>query len=298
MRDLNSLRIFRDVVKAGGYAAAYRQTGQSRATLSRHIAALEEELGARLIERSTRSFRLTGSGRILYERAVELFAGLDETVAVIEDRQHRPQGLVRITVPPSLLQLLIGREILKYLAEAPDVRVQIEATNRVADLRHDNVDLVIRARSNLDYPLDYVPVRLAAMELAIVAQPKWTEKWVQTLEQARENIPVLAWSGTEGESHWTLYDNAGNPKNVALQPRLIVDDIDTLRDATLAGLGMAQIPRVYVQDDLSIGRLVEIKTDFRPPISIVHAVHLGNRGMRPAVRHLLDWLKQATRQLN
>lgn len=298
MRDLNSLRIFRDVVKAGGYAAAYRQTGQSRATLSRHIMALEDELGARLIERSTRSFRLTGSGRILYERAVELLTGLDETVAVIEDRQHRPQGLVRVTIPPSLLQLVIGREILRYLAETPDVQVQIEVTNRVADLRHDNVDFVIRARAKLDYPLDFVPVRLAQMELAIVTHPLWQNEIVETMVETLTRIPVLAWNGTDGEGLWTLFDGQGAPKDFNLRPRLIADDIDTLRDAALAGLGMALIPRIYVHEDLSLGRLVEVRTDVRAPISMIHAVHLGHRGMRPAVRHLLDWLKQATNHLN
>ncbi|QXZ10997.1 LysR family transcriptional regulator [Comamonas sp. Y33R10-2] len=100
MVDLHSLKIFLDVVNAGGYTAAHRKTGQSRATLSRHISELEAALGARLIERSTRSFKLTEQGHILHERSQDIFAQVDDAVALVENLQREPSGIVRAAIPP------------------------------------------------------------------------------------------------------------------------------------------------------------------------------------------------------
>lgn len=296
MRDLNALKAFRDVAKAGGFAAAHRLTGQSRATLSRHIAALEDDIGIHLIERSTRSFRLTGQGQLLLERTLEIFAQLDDAVAEMEDRQHRPQGLVRVALPPSLLRLDIGRKILSFLQEKNDVRIQIEASNREVDIRHEGVDFVIRARTTLDYPLDFVPVPLARMEMAIVAHPSFRLDALRPMRDLVHQIPVLAWSGIDGESRWQLKDG-DRAVDITFTPRLIVDDIVALRDAALCGLGMAMMPRTFVHDDISIGRLFEIESDLKAPDRVLHALHLGQHRMRPAVRQLLDWLKVAARHL-
>jgi len=295
MRDLNALKIFRDVVRAGGFAAAHRETGQSRATLSRTISALEEELGTRLIERSTRSFRLTESGALLYERSRDILGQLDEAIAMVEDRQREPRGLVQLSVPPSLLHLGIGQAILDYMEATPLVQVQMHVSNREVDIRHEGVDFALRARTRLDYPLDFVPVALARMETYLVVHPRWAPQITATLEETVSRVPVIAWRGMSGQGHWQLQTATGEAHDLALSPRLIVDDITTLRDAALAGMGVALIPRTYVAEDVLLGRLIRVSLDLHPPISIVHAVHLGQRGMRPAVRHLLDWLKRASR---
>lgn len=297
VKDLNTLRIFRDVAKVGGFTAAHRETGQSRATLSRHVAALEEELGTRLIERSTRSFRLTDQGQLLYDRAVEIFGQLDEAVAVIEDRQQHPQGLVRVAIPPSILQLGIGQEILKYLKAEKDVRVQVEASNRIVDIRHEGVDFIIRSRGVLDYPLDFVPVPLAKMKLTIVAHPSLQTKLMPTLQETLTRCDAIAWTGISGESHWQLMDDKDRTQDLYFTPRLVVDDIAMLRDAALSGLGIVMLPWLFVEEDIAQGRLIEVHTDLKPPTGIIHALHLGQHGMRPSVRHLLDGLKRATQHL-
>lgn len=297
MRDLNALRIFRDVAKAQGYSAAHRLTGQSRATLSRHITALEEELGTRLIERSSQSFRLTEPGQILFNRCSDILAQLDEAVAMVEDRQREPRGLVRISVPPSILDLFIGNAILTYLDATPHVRVQIDVTNRQVDIRHEAVDFAIRARSHFDYPLDFVPVPLGRADLVMVVHPSWQSAIRPTLEETLKHVPALGWTGISGESTWQMVDAHGQQREVPITPRLIVDNMEMLRNSVLAGMGMAMIPRIHIQEDLASGRLHEVRLDIYPPTSVVHAVHLGHQGMRPAVRHLLDWLKQAAHKL-
>lgn len=299
MLDLNSLKVFKDVVSAGGYSAAHRQTGQSRATLSRHIVELEEALSSRLIERSTRSFRLTEQGQILYARCLEIFAQVDDALMMVEHLQHEPNGLVRIAIPPSLLHFhQLGDEILRYMDTYPQVKIHIEASNRAVDVHNENVDFVIRARSNLDYPMDYVPVLLAKMNLLLVAHPKWKEHLQGNLEEILKQVPVIAWKGNGEYAYWQLIHKiTGQSMQYKTQPRFIVDDMVMMREAVLKGLGMAVIPQVYVHDDLALGRLTQVEVEAEPAQSLIHAVHLGQRGMRPAVRHLLDWLKQVTENL-
>lgn len=297
MRNLNALAAFRDVAKAGGYAAAERATGQSRATLSRNVITLEEDLGVRLIERSRRSFRLTEPGAELFARCDDLLAQIDEAVSMVDAEQPDPRGLVRIAIPPSLLQLGLGEVILEFQKEAPKVRLHMEVSNREVDLRHEPVDFVIRARSHLDYPLDFVPVRLMQMERVIVQHPRWRKHLGSTLEETLKVVPTIAWDGLSGHSHWRLRDDSGTLHDLPLEPRLIADDISILRASILEGLGIGIVPRVYVEDDLALGRLDLVNLDLSPTQSVIHAVHLGRHGMRPAVGQLLDWLKAAAKKL-
>ena len=290
INDLNSLKIFKDVVSAGGFSAAHKITGQSRATLSRNVSQLEQDIGARLIERSTRSFRLTEQGQILYERSLEIFNQLDETFSMLESQQVEPSGLVKIAIPPSLLHFYnFSEEILKYMQQYRKVCIHIEATNRQVDIHNEGFDFVIRARTEMDYPLDYVPVFLARMELCLVVHPTWQNKIKDTLAETVENIPIITWKGTSGITHWQMVNQDQQNVNLKVKPRLIVDDMTMMRSAALNGLGMIMIPLIYVENDIALGRLMKLDLDLKSPKSMVHAVHLGQRGMRPAVRHLLDW---------
>jgi len=297
MRNFNALAAFRDVAKAGGYAAAERATGQSRATLSRNVIALEEELGVRLIERSRRSFRLTEPGTQLLLRCDELLEQIDEAMGMVDVEQPEARGLVHIAVPPAVLQLGMGEVLREFLQQAPKVRLHIEVSNREVDVRHEAVDFVVRVRSQLDYPLDFVPVRLLTMELVLVTHPRWRKHLRPTLEETMKAVPAIAWTGLSGHSHWQLKTSEGGLRELALEPRLIADDMSTLRASLLDGLGVGIIPRAYVDEDIALGRLDLLQMDLTPVQSVIHAVHLGRHGMRPAVRQLLDCLKASAKRL-
>ena len=298
LHDLNCLKIFKDVVSAGGYSAAHRITGQSRATLSRNITQLEAEVGARLIERSTRSFRLTEQGQVLYESCLEIFSQLETTFSMLESEQIEPSGLVKIAIPPSLLHFYnFSGEILKYMNMYEKVNIQIEATNRQVDILNEGFDFIIRARTKMDYPLGYVPVFLAHMELCLVAHPKWKNKIRKNLNETLESIPTITWKGVEGFTNWEFMNHDNQSVDIKIKPRLIVDDMTMMRNAVLDGLGLVLIPYIYVENDLALGRLIRLESDLIPNRSSIHAVHLGQKGMRPAVRHLLDWLKDITIRL-
>ncbi|MDQ2068240.1 LysR family transcriptional regulator [Xinfangfangia sp. CPCC 101601] len=291
--DLNDLRLFVDVAAASSYAKASRLTGVSRATLSRRIAGLEEELGLRLIERSSRTFRLTGPGQQLFDRAKDVVAAADAAFDMLEAEGADPQGEVRFAVAPSVLQLRLNDMIADYLAAFPRVSIQIEATNRRVDLLRDGFDFAIRAGETRSGPLDQVILPFASVEHVLVIAPELTPFLRPTLTETLQQVPSLAWAAAAQPASWRVERSDGTTQPINLSPKLAVEDMAALRIAALRGLGIAMMPRIMVEDDLQAGRLVNIELDMRPPAGRIHAVHLGKKGMRPVVRHLLDWLAAA-----
>lgn len=288
--NLNDLRLFVDVAEAANYAKASRASGVPRATLSRRINALEEALGLRLIERSSRSFRLTTAGQQLFDRAKEAIFQVDAAFDLLLSDTAEPQGKVRFAVAPSVLQLRLDAMIADYLAAFPRVSVQIEATNRRVDLLRDGFDFAIRAGTTGSGPQDLVVLPFASIEHVLVIAPELTPLLRPTLAETLEAIPALAWAATAQPASWRLEQTDGKMTRLNLSPRLSVEDMSALRKATLRGLGMALMPLVLVEEDLKAQRLSPVRLDLRAPTGRIHAVHLGKKGMRPVVRHLLDWL--------
>ncbi|MBI1621933.1 LysR substrate-binding domain-containing protein [Aquamicrobium zhengzhouense] len=293
--DLNDMRLFVQVAEAGGFAKASRQTGVPRATLSRRIAALEEAMGLRLIERSSRTFRLTGAGDAFFTRAKPAVDLADDAFACGSDVLGEPVGTVRFAAPQSLLQLGLGKMVQRYLADHPRVSIQIEATNRRVDLLREGFDFAIRARESSSAPLDQVIVPFVEVEHVLAVAPSWRKEAGTTVASLIENVPVLAWAAAGEPAMWRLENGDGNLQRIVLKPRLTVEDMALLKDAAIAGLGVALLPRIMVKNELAAGTLVELKLDLKVPRGRLHAIHLGRKGMRPAVSHLLTWLKQEYR---
>lgn len=290
MRDLNDLRLFVMVVEAGGYAAASRKHAIARATLSRRIAALEEDLGLRLIERSSRSFRLTQPGRLLFEQGQQVVADAATAFAAIDETSAAPKGVVRIAVAPSVLQLKLDAMLGEYLARNPLVQLQIEATNRRIDLAHEGFDFVIRASAAPRAGQDHVILPLAQIDHQLVIAPLWQDHLGDSLAESLRKIPSLAFAATGQPAAWHLQGRGAGLHRLDLEPRLCVEDMQMLRQAAVKGLGMALLPRILAADDLAQGRLVAVDLDLRAPRGRIYAVHLGKKGMRPVVRDLLDHL--------
>lgn len=293
MYDLNDLRLFAIVAQAGGYAAASRRTGLPRATLSRRVAALETALSTRLIERSSRSFRLTDAGQTLYDRGRDVLALAEDAFAAVESDAREPRGAVRFSVPPSLLRLSLDRMVLDYLAAHPQVTIHVEATNRRVDLQREGLDFAIRVGDPADQPPNHVILPFVAVDHVLVVAPRLAGLVAPTLAETLARIQPLAWGGAGGPAKWRLREASGSLRTVDLSPRLTVEDMEMLRKAALDGLGIARMPRFLVAAALESGDLIPVEADLVPLQLPIHAVHLGQKGMRPAVRHLLDWLKGA-----
>jgi DNA-binding transcriptional LysR family regulator len=291
VQDLNDLRYFVDVVEQNGFAAAARKLGMPRSRLSRRIGILEERLGARLIQRSTRRFAVTEIGREYYRHCVAMVVEADAAQDVIDRTRSEPQGVVRVSCPSSMIYFQIGEMIARFMAQCPKVDVLLESTNRRVDVIHEGFDIAIRVRFPPIEDSDLVIRKLAKSPQRLVASPSVLKAFSRPLLPADlAALPSLAWDPAKLEHEWCLDGPDGATATVRHKPRFITEDMVALRLAALRGVGVCQFPTFVVQGDVRAGRLIDILPEWAPKAGIIHAVFPTRRGLLPSVRALLDFL--------
>ena len=291
MQDLNDLYYFVQVVDHGGFAAAARALGMPRSRLSRRIALLEERLGVRLIQRSTRRFSVTEIGQDYYRHCVAMLVEADAAQDLIERSRSKPQGIVRVSCPPPLLYFQVGEMIARFMADCPKVEVLLESTNRSVDVIHEGIDIAIRVRFPPLEQSDLVMRVLADSTQRLVASPAVLKGLSHSLVPADlAGLPSLGWGPPHQRHEWCLDGPSGATALIPYTPRLITEDMVALRFAALRGIGVAQFPTMVVGTDLANGTLVDVLPDWTPRAGIIHAVFSSRRGLLPSVRALLDFL--------
>ena len=297
MQDLNDLAYFALVAEHGGFAAAERVTGIPKSKLSRRLAELEADLGVRLIQRSTRRFAVTEIGQRTLQHARAMLAEAEAAQAVSAEETLEPRGTVRLSCPPALLQHAVADLLAQFLSAWPQVSVRVESTNRNVDLWHDGIDLALRVRfASADGSVsssyaDEIVKSLAISPHVLVAAPQLLTSAAPPASPADlERLPTLGLGNSSDESRWTLISESDERFELHHQPRLVADDMGTLLCAALAGVGCAALPRMMVHQALAERQLLELLPGWAPPPGTVQAAFASRRGMRPAMRKLLDFL--------
>jgi DNA-binding transcriptional LysR family regulator len=292
MQDLNDFRFFVDVVEQNGFAAAARKLGMPRSRLSRRIGMLEESLGVRLVQRSTRQFTVTEIGQEFYRYCLAMVVEAEAAQEVIERMRAEPRGTVRISCPSSVIYFQIGTMVARFMAKHPQVHVHLESTNRRVDVNKEGFDIAIRVRFPPLGDSDLVVRKLAESTQRLVASPDLVEGcFSRPIVPADLTVmPSLAWGPSSGGHEWRLDGPQGATAIVPHDPRLVTEDMVALRQAALSGIGVGQFPTMVVQDDLSAGRLIDILPHWAPRAGIIHAVFPSRRGLLPSVRALMDYL--------
>ena len=292
MDDLNDLAYFAHVAEHGGFAAAERATGIPKSKLSRRIAALEATLGVRLIQRTTRRFALTDIGQRMLQHARAMLAEAAAAQALATEQTAAPRGTVRLSCPPALLQHGVGEMLARFLNAWPLVTLRVQASNRNVDVWQDGVDLALRVRApDAALPQDEVVRPLALSPHVLVAAPALLTSAAPPATPAElARLPTLGLGNSPEEARWLLAGPEGARAEVALQPRLVADDMGALLCAALAGVGCAALPRLLAHEPLARGALQEVLPGWAPPPGLVQAAFASRQGMRPAVRQLLDAL--------
>ena len=289
MQDLNDLYYFVQVVDHGGFAAAGRALGMQKSKLSRRILLLEERLGVRLLNRSSRRFSVTEIGHEYYDRCVAMLVEAEAAEQVIAQVRAEPRGVVRMSCPVALLYFQFGALVARFMIENPAVEVHLESTNRRVDVIAEGIDVAIRVRFPPLEPTDLVMRKLDESTQCLVASP--------ALVGARSEIARRPAGPAEPRSRSaaprpSMAAGAHGRADGAVphHPRLVTDDMAALRQAAIAGVGIVQLPTIMIWQDIDAGRLVHVLPDWRPRAGIVHTVFPSRRGLLPSVRALLDFL--------
>lgn len=293
MQDLNDLYYFVQTVEHRGFAPAGRALGMPKSKLSRRVAMLEERLGVRLIQRSTRHFLVTDIGQSYYERCKAMLAEAEAAQEVIDAAQVEPRGVVRLSCPVALLHVYVGDMLAEFMRRYPRVVVQLESTNRRVDVLAEGVDIAIRVRPPPLEDSDLVMRIFADRGQCLVASPDLVK--AHGMPGAPEDLlqwPHLALGIPNQPLRWQLLGQQERQATVPLTPRLITTDMIALRDAALAGVGVVQLPRLMVREQIAGGQLVQVLPGWEPRREIVHAVFPSRRGLLSSVRALVDFLAE------
>ena len=299
MQDLNGLYYYVRVVDHGGFAPAGRALGVPKSKLSRRIALLEQRLGVRLIQRSTRRFSVTEIGQNYYAHCKAMVVEAEAAQEAIDLTRAEPCGIVRITCPVALLDARVGAMLAQFMAQNPRVEVHLEATNRRVDVVSEAVDVAIRVRPPPLQDSDLAMRVLAERGQYLVASPSLLERLgTPQLPADLTGLPSLDHGSAQQDHVWNLLGPDGAQATIHHHPRLVSSGMLALRDAALAGVGVVQLPSMLVRDALSRGELVRLLPQWAPRRQIVHAVFASRRGLLPSVRALIDFLADRFEKLD
>jgi DNA-binding transcriptional LysR family regulator len=297
MTDLNSLVIFAKVVEANSFSEAARRLKIPVSTVSRRIAELENQLGVRLLERSTRSLRLTELGAEVLEHA-NRSAELSEAIeAIVSNRRSSVAGTLRLSAPPSMSDTLLIPIVAAFQTSYPDVRIKVLVTDRFVDLIAEGVDLVFRLGALKDSSLVARPILTYRHQL--VASPAYLRK-CKPPKKPRDLLQhrLLSFSHWKPDSSWAfVHKNGKDGETLTFQPFLAMNDFAGIAPALLAGGGIGELPPVVQPDLIQRGLLVEVMPNWHFPTFDLSLVHLGNRNISKPCRVFKEFATQMAPEL-
>lgn len=287
---LADMQAFVAVVTEGSFTAAAEHLATDKARVSRIVRRMEDVLGARLLNRSTRRLSVTEAGRDYYERASSILAAAEAAEAVVAQRAQVPRGLLKVTAGAEFGTTRVDGWIAAYLRTWPDVTVEAEYSNRIVDIIHEGVDVAIRIGALPDSDLS--ARKLGEVRYGLYAAPYYLQraKTLQTIGDLKEHDLIM--HAPRGRASWTLVDGEMT-ENIVQTARCVVNNTMAARNLTLAGLGIAQLPRYMAEPHVTKGALIRVLPQWARLPAPVHAVFASTRYMDPKVRTFVDLCRDA-----
>lgn len=287
-QDLSRIRAFVQVFDSGGFSAAARQHGRSKALLSKYVTDLEDYLGVRLMNRTTRKLSLTEAGEAYYREASQLLQQLDDLDSAILDQTAAPRGLLRVSAPRNFGEMILGPAIFAFLTSHPDVTLDLRLEDRFVDLVEEGIDVALRISALQDSSL--IARKIAEMHHWVVASPAFLNKHGEpkTPDDLR-SMPCIIDTNLQGQANWRFQEN-GATLSVHVNGPVRVNSPLSARDAAIEGLGFALLPGYLAQRSIDAGELVPVLEGYLPGGSMLQAVYPHRRHLAGKVRALIDHL--------
>lgn len=293
VQDLNDLYFFAAVVDHGGFSAAGRALGIPKSRLSKRVSQLEERLGVRLLQRTTRRFVVTEPGERFYAHCRAVLVEARAAQEAVDELRAEPRGVVRVSCPISLTQTVMAYLLPEFLKAYPKVEVRLTSTNRRVDLLGEGYDIAIRVREKLDTDGSLVMRTFGLSRVLPVASPALLDRVGRPQHpQDLANIPALSTMEHDGAQNWELTDSNGERVAVEIQPRVICGDFNVLLECARRGLGVTMLPEFVCAPAITAGELEALLPDWNAPEGTMHFIYPSRRGMLPAVRALVDFLAE------
>jgi len=289
MDTLTRMRAFIDVVEAEGFSAAGRKIGRSKALLSKYVRELEDELGALLLNRTTRQFSLTETGHAYYRRATELVREIDSLADSVRDSAGDVRGRIKLSAPRSFADAPIGQSLIDFALAHPDIVLDVHLDDRFVDLVEEGFDLAIRITRMENSSL--IARKLAPFQVCLVGSPALVEKHgAPSHPRDLATMPCIVDTNGRWLSNWPFHGTDGESFSVAVSGPMEVNSPLAARAAAVSGLGFAIIPNFICTGEIESGKLTCLLADYMPTGGGIYAVYPHRRYQPAKVRALMDFL--------
>ena len=294
MDRLRAFEVFATVVGQGSFTRAADKLDTSPANVTRYVNELEESLGARLLNRTSRRLSLTETGKTLYDRALSILEDVAEAEAIASTAAIQPRGRLRVNAPLSFGIRHLAPLWPRFCARYPDIELDISLVDRVVDLVEEGYDLAVRISRGGSPAL--VSRKLATTRHLICASPDYVARHgTPASPEDLKDHACIAYTYSDSVDEWRLLDDTGKEHSVAVRHIMRTNNGDTARAAALAGLGIVRQPTFLIGEDLRRKRLVPLLTGYRMPETDVLAVYPSRRHLSAKVRVMVDFLAEAFR---
>jgi len=286
MLDLNDIVVFARVIEAGSFTAAARLLGMPKTTVSRRIAALEREVGVRLIQRTTRSLNMTDAGRLYYEQSIQALRMIEDANLRLAEARAEPSGTIRISAPIGFGDYFLTGTVFDFLGAHPKTKVELRLTDEKLNLVESGIDLAFRTGILPDSTL--IARKLGVAYRILCASPDYL---------ARRGVPevpadlarhhcVIAGPST-ASAHWIL-DGPHGQETVTVSGRFAANEMQTLVAAAIAGYGIAQLPHRVAEASIRDGLLQRVLGDYATPAGGLYVVYPSSQHLSPLVKAFIE----------
>ncbi|PDT07273.1 LysR family transcriptional regulator [Rhizobium sp. M1] len=288
--NLNDILIFMAVVDAGSFIAGGQAMGLSRSAAGKAVIRLEDRLGTRLLNRTTRRLSLTDEGRVFYQHGLEVLASVDEAEASVAGQSAAPRGVLRFTVPDAFGRLVVLPIVEKYLLAWPDIQVEVNFTDRKTDIVEEGFDLAIRIGTMPSaFDTRLVSRVIATDRPRLCASPSYLADRGEPRDiDDLAAHDCLVFSSRDQRQGWRFRGEGGAWVKAQGRSRLRLDSDEAIRDAAVAGLGIALLPDFLVAGDLAAGRLRQVLPELETDDAKIVTLYPDKRLLEPRVRRFID----------
>ena len=287
--DLNEIVVYAKVVETKSFTAAADELGLPKSTVSRKVAQLEERLGVRLLQRTTRKLALTDVGSAYYERCARIVADITAAEKLVTDMQSSPQGLLRVTAPVDVSSRYMGSILASFTLAYPEINIELDASDRTVDLIEEGFDLGVRVGPLSESSL--IARRLTPLTSVLVAAPNYlARRSAPTTPTELAHHELILFVPSSRMQTWLLRGPDGKTHEVGPPVRMVTNSLLAALENSIAGGGIGLIPDFLVADALADGRLLRVLDGWQTDSSELYAVYPSTRNLSPKLRVFLDHL--------